>query len=231
MTNTLHRFGAPETLQEDFIVFAMAARGVNEQGAPEKLQQFLRMALRHHPINMGNGIKGSVYRPSQDLNPLAHWSRSETLDFEPIIAGIDACTVGAAVFDRIENVEAFLLDVKAADLGLSVNISALSDKGHACCKKAGIARHSVGYSLGFHGDLTLLPDRHVLELSTMCGHGMVSHNFARKMLDLVREGRRKPQEAAACMARFCTCGVFNPSRAARILEDARSGKQRDSSLS
>ncbi len=224
MTNTLHRFGAPETLQRDYIVFAMAARGVNEEGSPGKLQQFLRIALRHHPINMGNGVKGSVYRPSEDLNPLAHWSRPESLDFESVIAGIDSCTVAAAVFDRVENVEALLKDIKAADLGLSINVSALADKGHECCKKAGLKRHSVGYTLGFHGDLNLLPDRHVLELSTMCGHGMVSHNFARKMLDLVREGRRTPKQAAACMARFCSCGVFNPSRAAQILEDAKGGK-------
>ncbi len=224
MTNTLHRFGSPETLQQDYIVFAMAARGVNEEGAPEKLQRFLRLALPHHPINMGNGIKGSVYRPSEDLNPLAHWRRPETLDFESIIAGIDACTVAAAVFDEMAHVEAFLQDVKRADLGLSVNVSALAEKGHACCCQAGMKRHSVGYSLGFHGNLNLLPDRHILELSTMCGHGMVSHNFARKMLDWVREGRRSPKQAATYMARFCTCGVFNPTRAARILDDARGGK-------
>jgi len=30
----------------------------------------------------------------------------------------------------------------------------------------------------------------------MCGHGMVSHNFARKMMDWVKEGRRDPKQAA-----------------------------------
>jgi hypothetical protein len=224
MTNTLHRFGAPETLQEDYIVFGMAARGVNEAAAPEKLQAFARLALQHHPVNMGNGVKGSAYPSSPDLNPLAHWHRPEVLDFEATIQGIDSCTVVFAVFDDVAKVDALLRDVKQADLGLSINVSALADKGHACCCKAGLTRHSVGYSLGFHGNLNLLPDRHILELSTMCGHGMVSHNFARKMLDWVREGRRTPQQAATYMARFCTCGVFNPTRAARILEDARGGK-------
>ena len=60
MTNTLHRFGAPETLQDDYIVFAMAARGVNEEGAPAKLQEFLRLALKHNPVNVGNGLTGGV---------------------------------------------------------------------------------------------------------------------------------------------------------------------------
>jgi hypothetical protein len=224
MTNTLHRFGASETLQDDYIVFAMAARGVNEEGAPAKLQEFLRLALKHSPVNVGNGVKGGVYRPSQDLNPLAHWHRADQLDFKAIVDGIDSCTVAAAVFDTLANCEAFLAELKQVDLGVSVNISALAGKAHACCKKTGITRHSVGYSLGFHGDLNLLPDRHVLELSTMCGHGMVSHNFARKMMDWVKEGRRDPKQAATYMARFCTCGVFNPTRAARILEEARVGK-------
>ena len=91
-------------------------------------------------------------------------------------------------------------------------------------QRAGIVRHSVEYSLGFHGDLNLLPDRHVLELSTMCGHGMVSHTMAKKMIDFVKEGRRDPKRAAACLARFCTCGIFNPVRAERILDEARVGK-------
>ena len=58
-------------------------------------------------------------------------------------------------------------------------------------------------------------------LSTMCGHGMVSHSLAKKMIDLVKENRRTPEQAAAVMSRFCSCGVFNPARAKRILEEAR----------
>jgi hypothetical protein len=61
----------------------------------------------------------------------------------------------------------------------------------------------------------------VLALSTMCGHGMISSNLAKKMIDWVKEGRRTPEQAVTYMARFCSCGVFNPSRAKRILEDAR----------
>ena len=57
----------------------------------------------------------------------------------------------------------------------------------------------------------------------MCGHGMVSHNLARKMMDWVREGRRTPQAAASYLARFCTCGIYNPTRAVRILEATRKG--------
>lgn len=224
MTNTLHRFGAPETQRDDYIVFAMASRGINDAGAPEKLQAFLRLAVKHGPINVGHAIKGGMYHPSADLNPLAHWSRPETADPDAVVRSIDAPSTVSAVFDDVAKVEALLKDLKAADLGISVNIASLADEAKACCKRAGLTRHSIEYSLGFHGDLNQLPDRHVLELSTMCGHGMLSHNFARKMIDLVRENRRTPQQAATYMARFCTCGIFNLTRAKRVLEQARKGE-------
>jgi hypothetical protein len=54
----------------------------------------------------------------------------------------------------------------------------------------------------------------------MCGHGMIAANFAKKMLDWVREDRRTPEEAARYMARFCSCGVFNIVRAERIMKRA-----------
>jgi hypothetical protein len=224
MTNTLHRFGGPETQENDFIVFVMAAKGINETGAVPKFQEFLRLAQRHKPVNMAHSHKGGIYRASEGLSPLAHWVRGdERIDPERIIGEIDLCGTVAAVFDNWEAMEAFVKDLKQADLGLSVNISALTDAANACCAKAGITRHSIEYSLGFHGDLNRLPDRHTLELSTMCGHGMLSHNFAKKMIDMVRENRRTPEQAATYMAKFCSCGIFNVSRARRILEQARKG--------
>ena len=111
--------------------------------------------------------------------------------------------------------------VKERDFGLSINISTSIDNADQCCHAAGIARHSVGYSLGFEGKTEKLPNSQVLLLSTMCGHGMISHSLAKKMIDFVKENRRTPEQAAATLTRFCSCGVFNPARAKRILEDAR----------
>ena len=54
----------------------------------------------------------------------------------------------------------------------------------------------------------------------MCGHGMVSAHFAKKMLEWVKEDRRTPAEAAHYMARFCICGVFNIRRAEGIIKQA-----------
>jgi hypothetical protein len=54
---------------------------------------------------------------------------------------------------------------------------------------------------------------------------MISASLAKKMICYVKENRRTPEEASAVLARFCSCGIFNPSRAKRILEDARAGHQ------
>ena len=87
---------------------------------------------------------------------------------------------------------------------------------------AGIPRHSVGYSLGFEGKTEKLPEAEVLLLATMCGHGMIASSLAKKMIDWVKEGRRTPEQAVTYLTRFCSCGVFNPARATRILEQVQS---------
>ncbi|MFQ5804532.1 MAG: hypothetical protein ACE5JQ_16710 [Candidatus Methylomirabilales bacterium] len=230
MTNTLHRYSehyashrpidaAP--IGDDFIVFAMATRDVNDQGIVEKYRTFLRLALKYKPVNLGDASKGALYQPSKALNPSVHWRRKQQPDPERVIAEIDGHTTVAAVFDSEGAMEGFVRDLKAADLGVSVNISAPMDAACRCCEQVGIVRHSVEYSLGFHGQKDRLPERRVLEIATMCGHGMVSFGFVRKMIDWVKEGRCRPSEAVRTMARFCICGVFNISRAGRLLEEAR----------
>jgi hypothetical protein len=219
MTNTLHRYGAAETLEDDFIVFAMSSRGINDEGSVPKFQKFLEIARRHGPVNLGDATKGGVHRPSKRLNPLAHWFRKDERDPDALVRDVDQPTVVSAVFDNREALTAFLRDIKLADLGLSINISALTDRAFETAKEAGIIRHSVEYSLGFFGALDKLPDKTTLSLATMCGHGMISFSFARKMIDWVKQGRRTPEEASRYMARFCTCGIFNTTRSCRLLRE------------
>ena len=223
MTHTLHRFGKRDDLTSDFIVTAMPARGFNDKGAIEKQKAFLRKALEFHPVNLGNSIKGAQHRPSRELHPSVHWRRDATPDPEAVIAEIDAPTTVSAVFDNYDNVRAFVSALKELDLGLSVNIASVPDQAVQCCDDCGLVRHSVEYSLGFQGSTEKLPDDTTLQLCTMCGHGMISFAFARKMTDWVRAGRRTPEQACTYLARFCVCGSFNPARARQILDRAAHG--------
>ena len=221
MTNTLHRFGPASSFRDDYVVFAICSRGKNDKDALPKLRQFLSMAIPFKPVNLGDARHGGCLRPSNEMSPFNHWTRDMTPDLEEVVRGLDAPTTVAAVFDNRAAAVDFLKKVKEADLGMSINISTSVENAEACCHEVGIPRHSVGYSLGFEGKTEKLPNTQTMLLSTMCGHGMVSHSLAKKMIDRVKEGRRTPEQAVTYMARFCSCGVFNPSRAKRVLEDAR----------
>jgi hypothetical protein len=215
VTHTLHRDGDSASFRDDYILFAMIAKGKNDEGAVEKLRTFLRICAAHKPVNMGNADM-PAYRASPggekiDLAP----------DYERVIAAVSKPNTVAAEFDSKEKLEAALRDVIKADLGISINLSNSIAGAHECCRSTGIKRHSVEYSLGFMDRHNHLPDSQVLDLSTMCGHGMVSHHLVEKMIAQVKENQRTPEEAAAYLTCFCPCGVYNPARAKRLLEEAR----------
>jgi hypothetical protein len=216
----LHRDGDAESFRDDYVLFAMPARGKNDEGAVEKLRTFLRICAAHKPVNMGNGDL-AAYRLPEGHATGAGGKGGLTPDFERVIAGVSKPGATTAVFDSRENAEAALREVIQADLGLSVNLSTSLEGARECCRKTGIKRHSVEYSLGFWDRHNRLPSGQVLELSTMCGHGMVSSNLAKKMIDEVKENSRTPEEASRYLACFCPCGIYNPSRARRLLEEAR----------
>ena len=201
MTHSLHRQGTPENLAGDYIVFLMQARGFNDEGARDKLVKFLDVVSRHNPVNMGDIFTGNIHAVSR----------------EEIVAGLRDRSGVHAVFTQPDTVAAVLKELKEADLGISVVVSGLFDRVGECCQKAGLKEHTVEHSLGVWGDTARLPSREVLEVSTMCGHGMVGFSLVQEMADDVRNGRLGPEEAGARLAEPCVCGLFNPARAAALL--------------
>lgn len=221
MTNTLHRYGDSESFRDDYIVFATPSTDRNDVNCIPKLKRFLEMALPFKPVNIGDPVHGGTLRPARNLHTTSNWKRDMAPDFRAVIDGIDTPASVVAIFDNQLAAKEFLKVIVDADLGLSVNMSTSVEGAKECCQFAGVTRHSVGYSLGFEGSTDKLPNTQILTLTTMCGHGMVSASLAKKMIDWVKEGRRTPAQAVTYMARFCSCGVFNPARAQRILNEAR----------
>ncbi|MCL4424940.1 MAG: hypothetical protein M1299_00060 [Firmicutes bacterium] len=201
MTHTLHRQGTQEDLTHDYTVLAIPARGYNRAGSGEKLQAIKEIFLQHHPVNMGDIKRGNMYNPGLDH----------------VTATTQDGTVVHAVFQDQETLLEVLRDLKEADTGLSIVVSGLFGHVHDTCQKAGIKRHTIEYSLGVHGATGLLPEPPLLEVSTMCGHGMVSFNLIRRMAREIEAGLRTAEDAGHELARQCLCGVFNPSRAADLL--------------
>lgn len=67
MTHTLHRRGSKSDLAHDYVVLAMAARGVKRDGAAPKLAQALEIFAAHNPVNYGNVAGNSFTRTLPEM--------------------------------------------------------------------------------------------------------------------------------------------------------------------
>jgi hypothetical protein len=189
-------------LKNDFVVLAKAANGINEKGAAGKLQQFLRMALRHKAVNIGHGRAGNMY----------------AVDPEEVIAKTPDVATVTVVLDDQDELESFIKELKDADLGISIVISSLFKTSMECCRKAGIMPHTIEHSLGIWGKTEKLPPTEVLEVTTMCGHGLISANLVTSLVEDLKKGGTAAEAASKELAKQCACGILNPVRAAQLLE-------------
>ena len=71
------------------------------------------------------------------------------------------------------NVRTFLANVFSY-MCLSLVISGLTDEVDQMLREEGIIRHSIEHSLGILGQKERMPTLQILELTTMCGHGMIA---------------------------------------------------------
>ena len=72
--------------------------------------------------------------------------------------------------------------------------------------------------LGVYGATEKLPPEELLEIITMCGHGMISRDLVAKAIEDVKSGRKTPHDAAVMVAQPCVCGIFNVTRAEKLLK-------------
>ncbi len=202
MTHSLHRVGTPANLQNDFIVFAISAQTVNARGSAAKFAKFFEIVSKYKPVNMGDSKTGNVYSVGE----------------KAIEQGFQDNSVVHAVFTDKEILPGIFKELRNANLGTSVIVSGLLHAVNEGCEAAGIKRHTIEHSLGVWGRTDKLPPQGILEISTMCGHGMVAFNLIDEMVNQIRDGRKSAKEAALELARPCHCGVFNIARAEQLLK-------------
>jgi len=202
MTHTLHRAGELENLEEDFVVFTMSAKTVNAKGSSEKMRRFFDILEKYAFVNYGDMKTGNVLNSGRNT----------------IYEGIQDTSIVHFVFTDREIVRKILAELQEAELGTSIVVSGLVEATGQLCKEVGLKMHTVEFSGGIHGRVELLPERPVLEITTMCGHGMVASNLVKEMARQVRRGKKTLEEAALELAKPCQCGVFNPKRAEELLK-------------
>lgn len=204
MTHTLHRQGTLESLAKDYTILAQPETGLNSAGSKEKLEKCLEILMRHNPVNIGDSKGGSRFSLGSD---------------EAVRDIIVENELVHAVYRTREQTIAVLKDLKEEDLGLSVVVQGLTDHVCKCAEESGLKPHTIAISLGIWGNQSYLPEQKVLEIGTMCGHGLVSYNVVRELADKVKRGRMTAEKAGEKLAQPCICGVFNPERAAELIQE------------
>ena len=201
MTHTLHRVGDPKNLYRDIVFTYMPSNNVNHVGSAPIIRKFLEMCRDLGAVKIGDTRKGNEYVQGSLQNMLDN---------------IEDRAVVEAVFDDENKAVIALKAIKKANLGLSLVVSGLFDQTHHLCKQAGLKMHTVNQSLGRWGRDERLPTGNVLELNTMCGHGMVAVKLIEKAMDKVKANKWTPEKAAEELFKCCVCGIVNTTRAAKI---------------
>lgn len=216
MTHSNHRRGNQESLMGDWIVF-MAGGGRGVELA--KRAEFTQILLRHNPVNLTTTdtetSKRSRYVKGWESRKDSGIHKSSTIE------EIKACKTlggGSAVYTSYEDVRAVINELVKADLGASVVVSGIFEKVHGALRESGKNPHTVNMSAETFGRIDRLPEPKILEMTTMCGHHMVSSNLVKYLATQVKAGSITAQAAAVEMAKQCTCNFFNVERARTLLE-------------
>lgn len=214
MTHSLHRRGSTDSLQDDYVLLFTPAARINDEGSHEKLQKIIDIIAEAGPTNIGSYEVNNIYDGGNIQEIRENLVKAK-------VPRVRCCFSDAAKVKQV------LQKVKENDFGISVTVSGLTDNVLKMAEDIGCKPHSINLSLGVWGRTDLLPDETVMELVTMCGHGMLSKALVEKQIELVRKGRKTVREAAEELARPCTCGIVNVDRAERILTQALETKEQE----
>jgi hypothetical protein len=215
MTHTLHRVGDSDSLKKDFVIYGLSAQDAEFKekiirNTQETHTQFMEICMKHNPINAG-----CIYPSSEPYSKTL--TKGNT--WKDMKADIIPFTETLAVFDEISKVEKVLIELKETKLGISVVVSGVFDEVFNCCKKQELVPHTVNMALGIMGNKELIPKRKILDLVTMCGHGLVSRYLVKHLVQELKSGKILAEEASEILGAQCVCGAFNTRRATKTLDE------------
>ena len=197
MTHTMHRQGSVESLKEDYIVLIMGGDipfDIYRRRLHKKFPHIYEMVKK---VLLNLGIL--------KLLRIIKKTRSDG-------------SYGNPVFNNKEELASYLKELKERNMGKSVVVSGLFDEVNDCLKEINLSPHTVQFSLGTFGKKELLPKEEILEITTMCGHHMISPNLVEKLASDMKNGKISLEEAIGVMSEQCVCGVFNKGRSCKLIE-------------
>lgn len=210
MTHSLHRQGTRENLTGDFTLICLPAVGINDKGSGPRRHRLLEIALRNNAVNAGQTNIGnlSFYSPEELLERVKH-------EFAAKDSGGLSPGVCCNSKDDFVNI---LKELVKADLGLSVVVQGILKDVIDCLNQVGLKPHTVHHSLGIWGKTDRLPTKGILEITTMCGHGLIGPALVKECISGIVSGAVTSERAARVLAGPCICGMFNIPRAVKLLD-------------
>jgi hypothetical protein len=208
MTHTLYRAGSEASQAEEVCWLVYTSKNINDENFPETARHLLvSLEAAGENANWGDTKLGTKITrdPKEIKRNLAKNSRLR------------------GVFSSKKAAVAFLKDLKKKELNQSILISGIISELVSVCREVGLTPRYANLSLGVFGDTAKLPDVKTLSVTTMCGHHRISPKYVRALEEDVEQGRMSAEEAGKKLASLCLCGVFNPVRAAHILETGGAG--------
>ena len=203
MTHSLHRKAAKDLLKQDFVVLITPAVGINHADSKDKLIKILDKILDLRPNNIGSYETGTIYSGA-------------TID--EIKRQLSETPRVRCCFDDKQKVRQLLEYLVDNNFGLSVTVSGLIDEIIEMTNEMSINAHSVNLSLGVFGKTEDLPSQEIVELISLCGHGMISRQYAEDLVSRTRQGSVSCADAARELAKPCVCGIFNTTMASAMIE-------------
>lgn len=199
MTHTLNRTGLKDSRSGEEVVVLCMVHQKNKEEKREALKEMIRTVIRCKPDNIM-------------LDPLG-------LDQEEIVSRSAELRLTTAVFTKKEDVIELLREIKSRKWGISVVLSALFKDIREICEAVGLKEHTYNISLGVFGRTNKLPDEKTLEITTQCGHGMISPHLIQKIVKEIKKGKMTGDEGTRLIVKPCICGIINPKRTERILKE------------
>ena len=203
MTHTLHREAGCSGNVRDLIFLCTPAKGVNSAGSAPRLARILDILHELGPANMG-------FYECTDA--------AETCSVEEAKERLHDHSRLRCVFDDRDKLVEVLRRVERESTGLSVAVTGPLEEVLEIAREVGLTPHTVNLSLGVFGRTSLLPSKEVREVSTMCGHGLISFRLVEETLVALRRGEITAEKSVRRLDRPCSCGMLNPTRAREILD-------------
>ena len=197
MTHTMHRQGSVESLKKDYVVLIMGGDIPFDIYRRRLQSRFPRIYEMGKQVLLNLGI----------LRLLRIIRRAN-------LSG----SYRSPVFNNKKELTNYLKKLKEKNTGKSVVVSGLFDEVNDCLKELNLYPHTVQFSLGIFGKKELLPEKEVLEITTMCGHHMISPGLVEKLANDIKNGSISLEEAVRVMSEQCVCEVFNKGRTCKLMQ-------------